>query len=57
MAHFGLIFLSLLSVLAGVAFTYLGIGSIEENDYGLASTCFILALTAAATVGLIFSVL
>jgi hypothetical protein len=33
MAHFGLIFLSLLSLLGGVAFMYLAIGSIKESDY------------------------
>ena len=55
MAHFGLIILSLLSLLAGAAFTYLAIGSIKENDYGLAITSLIVALTAVATVGLIYS--
>ena len=55
MAHFGLIFLSLLSVLAAVAFMYLAIGSIKERDYGLGVTSLIMALTAIATVGLIYS--
>ena len=57
MAHFGLIFLSLLSLLAGAAFMYLAIGSIKESDYGLGITPLIMALTAVATVGFISSVL
>ena len=57
MAHFGLIFLSLLSVLAGVVFIYLAIGSIKERDYGLGITSSIMALTAVATVAVISSVL
>jgi hypothetical protein len=55
MAQSGLIFLSLLSLLAGVAFMYLAMGSIKESDYGLAITSLIVALTAFATVGLIYS--
>jgi hypothetical protein len=57
MAHFGLVFLSLLSLLAGVAFVYLAIGSIKESDYGLGITSLIMALTAVATVAFISSVL
>ena len=54
MAHFGLIFLSILSLLLGVAFTYLAIGSIRESDHGLAVTSSMVALTGLATAGLIY---
>ena len=53
MTHFLLIFLWLISLLAGGAFMYLAIGSIKADDHGLGITSVMLAPTAVATVGFI----